>query len=628
MSFFKFKIPSFVFSSFRRKHCFSLYSFFLTQIKIVFSIFFLFFVCALFSQDPSSKDKVETIRTETKKLEKALNKNDQKATADSYFDLGSTFYKEENYAESERYFSQAKALYLSINNKRLAAKAGRALAKAQEAQKKIEEASKNYKEVAEYETLDDIGYTMNQNDYERLTTNNSLKQKKAILGNLQVQSELGTDYNEERAESYSNLAEINLEENEPDSAILHYTKAYEFTKNEAPEKAAKYTQKIADVLVDNNQIDDAIVLKEEILEESFIKEDSKSEVSEFQSLADLYLTKQNEEKAINLLKKAYTTSIEKGHTLEARKSVKKLDSIYSMQKDYAQSLALYQDFIQKLPSIIEKDQTLLGEKLLKETAERIEQLEKEKQLKDELIQKKNLFNYSLLGSICVLLLLIGFIFYTLQSLKIRNKKIALQSLRREMNPHFIFNSLNSINHFIADNNELEANRYLSQYSKLMRNLMEYSKDDFIALDKEIEFLTHYVALENKRFKNKFDYEITVEPSLKVSDAIKIPSMLIQPHIENAVWHGLRYLDKKGFLKIDFSLESNQIVVTIEDNGIGIEKSKAQKTLHQKQRESRGLKNTQERIDLLNHLYQRNIRFTISKPSQGTGVLVTLKFKKS
>ncbi len=593
------------------------------KMKIVYSAFLFFFCISAFSQDSLRNKKFEKIKSETGRLKDAIKKNDPKTTATSYFNLGETLYKEGNYKESEPYLIKAKELYLSLKDKENAAKAGRALAKTQEALKKTQEALNSYKEVAEYEEVSSIDYTLNQNDYKRLGSTNKLEQRSAIQSNLELQSQMGS--RDELAESYSNLADLDLQENSPDSAIANYTQAYNITKNKAPKKAIEYTQKITDVLVENNQVDEAISLKEEVLQEDFIKQDSESEVSEIQSLADLYLTKQNQQEAINLLKKSYEISIEKGHTLEAQKSVKKLDSIYSLQQKTSQSLALYQDFIRHLPAIIKKDNTLFNQKLLEETSEKIKQLEEEKRLKDELIKRKNLFNYGLLGSVSILIVLIVIIFYTLQKVKVRNKKIALQSLRREMNPHFIFNSLNSINQFIAENNELEANQYLSNYSKLMRNVMEYSKDDFISFNQEIEFLTHYIDLEKRRFQDKFDYEITVDPAFQNTEQVKVPSMLIQPYVENAVWHGLRYLDKKGLLRLTFSLQKNHIIVTVEDNGIGIEQSKAQKTVHQKQRESRGLKNTQERIDLLNHLYKKNIQYSISKPENGQGVLVTIKF---
>jgi sensor histidine kinase YesM len=272
---------------------------------------------------------------------------------------------------------------------------------------------------------------------------------------------------------------------------------------------------------------------------------------------------------------------------------------------------------------VSKDRSLVDNKILEDTEQRISQLEKEKELKDQLIRKKNVFNYSLIGVLILLTGLIIFIFRTLKKVQIKNKKIALQSLRREMNPHFIFNSLNSVNHFIATNNELEANQYLTKFSKLMRGVMENSTEDFIPLQQELDLLQNYLALEKTRFADKFDYEIRVDESLNMQ-SLKIPGMLVQPFLENAVWHGLRYRSEKGFLKLSFEKEDQHLKITIEDNGIGIEESKKQKTEHQKAREGRGMKNTLERIQLLNDLYKKDITCSVKDKENSSGVLVTLK----
>ncbi len=153
--------------------------------------------------------------------------------------------------------------------------------------------------------------------------------------------------------------------------------------------------------------------------------------------------------------------------------------------------------------------------------------------------------------------LIFIIFRTLKKVQTKNKKIALQSLRREMNPHFIFNSLNSVNHFIATNNELEANQYLTKFSKLMRGVMENSTEDFIPFQQELDLLQNYLALEKTRFADKFDYEIEVDENLNLQSQ-QVPGMLIQPFLENAIWHGLRYRTEKGFLKLGFEKMTNTL----------------------------------------------------------------------
>lgn len=224
---------------------------------------------------------------------------------------------------------------------------------------------------------------------------------------------------------------------------------------------------------------------------------------------------------------------------------------------YVESIDLYHRFLADLEGLIEADSTLVDTRIFRVTEEKIARLEKEKDLKDELIREKNTFNYVLIFSLSLLLLLLFLIVKSLYSIKNKNRKIALQSLRREMNPHFIFNSLNSVNQFIAQNNELEANKYLSSYSRLMRSTMENSNKDFIPLGKELALLKEYLALEQLRFSDKFTYRIDVDEDLDV-DTCLVPNMLIQPQLENAVWHGLRYKPEKGLLQVSFRKENDRL----------------------------------------------------------------------
>ncbi len=342
-------------------------------------------------------------------------------------------------------------------------------------------------------------------------------------------------------------------------------------------------------------------------------------------MASLYFEKKEPEKAISSLKEAYNLSFQKGNSAEARKSLSSLIKYYKTKGEDKESISLYEQFFDNFEQLIKSDTTLIDAKTFQVTEDKIRQLEKEKVLKDELISKKNSFNYFLLGSIGLLLLLFFFIVKALYSIRIKNKEIALQSLRREMNPHFIFNSLNSVNQFIAENKELEANKYLTSYSNLMRNMMENSNKDFISLDKEVEQLKKYLDLEHLRFQDKFDFEIVVDESLD-TERVFVPNMIMQPHLENAIWHGLRYLDKKGFLSLRFEYKNGKINVIIEDNGIGLTKSRELKTTNQKIYESRGLNNTKERIDLLNELYKKDISFTIlEKEAPESGTIVQIVF---
>ena len=584
-------------------------------------LFVLFFIMTFGNTAYSQSRVVEDVQVQSKRLKKAVDTKDESAQADSYYNIGETFFNDGNFRKSEEYYTKAKNIYEKLNDKPNIEKASRKLAQSQEKQNKITPAISNYSRAAE--VAPQKNRALNTNDVTRLSVNSPEAKEEAIQNNIQL-NEKDKDKGD-LAASYSQMADVNIQQNDIPKAEANLKNAYKISKKEAPQQALEINQKLTDFYVENKNYDKAIEAKKTVLKEDFVKDNSKKEVEQIQELADIYIKKDDIGEAISLLKKSYGIALEKGHTLEAQKSVKKLDSLYNMSENTDASVRLYRDFLGKLPDLVSKDKSLADEKILEDTEQRIAQLEKEKQLKDELIRKKNVFNYSLIGVLLVLSALIIFIFRTLKKVQIKNKKIALQSLRREMNPHFIFNSLNSVNHFIATNNELEANQYLTKFSKLMRGVMENSTEDFIPFQQELDLLQNYLALEKTRFSDKFDYEIEVDESLN-TQSLKVPGMLVQPFLENAIWHGLRYRTTKGFLKLYFEKDNQYLKITVEDNGIGIEESKKQKTEHQKARKGRGMKNTLERIALLNDLYHQEIQCNITDKQNTQGVLVEIRYK--
>lgn len=568
----------------------------------------------------NSSAAVEEVQVETKKLKKAMDSKNEPAQADSYYNIGETFFNSGNFPKSEEYYTKAKKLYEKLNDKPNIEKATRRLAQSQEKQNKITPAISNYSMAAQV-SYSEKSKAVNSNDAARLSSPTPELKAEAIQNNINLTKKENDQG--DLAESYSQLADVNLRQKDVSSAEENLNTAYKISKKEAPQQALAINQKLADLYVENKNFEKAIEAKKKVLKEDFVKENSQEKVNQIQELADIYIKKNDPEEAVDLLKNAYGIALDKGHTLEAQRSVKKLDSLYAISGNIDASVQLYRDFLGKLPNLVSKDRSLVDNKILEDTEQRISQLEKEKELKDELIRKKNVFNYSLIGALILLTGLIIFIFRMLKKVQIKNKKIALQSLRREMNPHFIFNSLNSVNHFIATNNELEANQYLTKFSKLMRGVMENSTEDFIPFQQELDLLQNYLALEKTRFADKFDYEIEVDESLNMQN-LQVPGMLIQPFLENAVWHGLRYRTEKGFLTLSFEKSESHLKILIEDNGIGIEESKKQKTEHQKTREGRGMKNTLERIQLLNDLYNKDIICSIKDKENNSGVLVTIR----
>jgi lipopolysaccharide biosynthesis regulator YciM/anti-sigma regulatory factor (Ser/Thr protein kinase) len=555
-------------------------------------------------------------------LKQSLDENDEAQIAKNYEKLAQEFIDKDDLAKAEEYLKKALASYIKLNKKTDQTRVNRTLAKVLESQNKVGAAIQNYEAAGEAAT-DKNAERINQNDANRLrSTNNPAAQVAYSKSNIKLLEK--EDKKEEVADAYVQQAEVNLQQKNKDVAIESYKQAITFSKDK-PKEVIKIKNEIAKVYASDNQFDKAIDIHEKLLNEAKSKQDFDTQIMQLQSLATVYFKKREPEKAILSLKEAYQLAAQKGNTAEVKRSLTQLLQYYKLNGKDKESIALYEQFFQNFDHLIQSDSSLIDAKAFQVTEEKIRQLEKEKVLKDELISKKSTFNYFLMGSIALLLLFFGFIVKALYSIKTKNKEIALQSLRREMNPHFIFNSLNSVNQFISQNKELEANKYLTSYSNLMRNMMENSNKDFVTLSNEMEQLKKYLDLEHLRFHDKFDYQIIADENLDIETTF-VPNMIVQPHLENAIWHGLRYRETKGLLLLKFTFKRGKIGIIIDDNGIGLTKSQELKTQNQKVHQSRGLTNTKERINLLNELYKTNITFNISeKITPETGTLVEINF---
>lgn len=241
---------------------------------------------------------------------------------------------------------------------------------------------------------------------------------------------------------------------------------------------------------------------------------------------------------------------------------------------------------------------------------------------------------SLFIVVLILLLTITVISFIRKREKIKtqlNKQYAnieLKALQTQMNPHFIFNCLNSIQHFIIVNDEISASKYLTKFSMLMRKFLEHSKSNIVTLQEEIELLRLYIELEALRSKNKFNFHLKIAPDIDIFN-IEIPSMLFQPFVENAITHGLLNLDKKGTLILSFELENGFLIGKIEDDGVGREKAGEIQSKTFKDHASRGMEIVNERIAVLNYIENIKIEVKIfdKKDDQnnpaGTSVIIKI-----
>lgn len=584
--------------------------------------------CVVWAQSDkksSSGKKIERVGVQkaAEELSKSLDESaDESKIAADYEALAKELIGKKSYDKAEDYLKRAARIYEKQNQKEKLSAVNREIAKVAELQGKFDNAADFYDKAAKV-SGNSLQRQLNQNDAGRVKNHpkpeaqsSYIQQNIALLEKEQLP--------EEKALAYQQMAENSIQLNQNTAAISNFEKALENIPKENKE-AVSVQNKMAEVYVSEKKYEEAIGISEKLVAEKVRDKDIEGQIAQLRSLSNIYLSDDKSDEGIAVLLRAYDLALKEGRTLDAKECVEMLGNIYLKENKYRESIDLYKDFLGRLELLIGADSTLTDSKVFHLTEERIDQLEKEKELKDKLIEGKNTFNLILIVSLIALAVLLLLIVKALYANKNKNKKIALQSLRREMNPHFIFNSLNSVNRFIAQNNELEANKYLTSYSRLMRNVMENSGKDFIKLSTELEQLTEYLQLEQLRFGDKFSYDIQVGENID-TESFFVPNMLIQPQLENAVWHGLRYKSEKGLLRLIVELKNGRIVVTVDDDGIGLSRSKEMKTENQKVHISRGLTNISERIRLLNDLYKTNITMDVKeKEAPESGVTVTLYF---
>jgi LytS/YehU family sensor histidine kinase len=200
------------------------------------------------------------------------------------------------------------------------------------------------------------------------------------------------------------------------------------------------------------------------------------------------------------------------------------------------------------------------------------------------------------------------------------------ALRAQMNPHFVFNCLSSINRFILVNQPEEASAYLTKFSRLIRLILDNSRTETVLLSKELEALQLYVEMEQMRFSNRFEYRLSVTGNVQ-PEHIEVPPLLIQPYVENAIWHGLMHKKTSGLLQVRVFNEGKKLCIEVEDDGVGRQKAMELKSRSAAANKSLGMKVTAERLEVINELYGAEATVTtedlISPAGEGAGTLVKI-----
>jgi len=216
-----------------------------------------------------------------------------------------------------------------------------------------------------------------------------------------------------------------------------------------------------------------------------------------------------------------------------------------------------------------------------------------------------------IGGIILILFLIALLWIQRKRFRSEQKAIVLEQklLRAQMNPHFIFNSLYSIQNFIVTEKPDKASIYLSKFAKLVRNILDNSTEEFVPLEKEISTIENYLELQQVRYAGKFSYRIDIDDEID-PEIMQIPPMLAQPFIENAIEHGIKHRETLGHIDIRFSLKDRTLVFEVEDDGVGRQKAREIEIQLNPEHKSMATSLTRERLVNLNRKLHRKIELEI------------------
>ena len=242
--------------------------------------------------------------------------------------------------------------------------------------------------------------------------------------------------------------------------------------------------------------------------------------------------------------------------------------------------------------------------------QQVDMLATDIELKQSRLRNNSLIFLSVILVLLIALMLVYFFFRQRRTREIQEKIILEQRLfRSQMNPHFIFNSLASVQNFIVKQDDTKASIYLSRFSELVRSILNNSVEEQITLEQEINTIENYLELQKVRFPEKFDYSLFVDERLDTENTF-IPPMLAQPFIENAIEHGIKHKKEKGLISIRFEQKNGGMELIIEDDGIGRKKAHELRMLYDKDHKSLATAITQERIAVLNRKLKRKITLEV------------------
>lgn len=536
----------------------------------------------------------KAIEYHLKSLNAQQNLNNKRGIAHSYHNIGLVYYDQGNYSKSLENNLKALAIREELNEQHTLGQSYTNIGLIYDSQKKYPEAIEYYSKALNIArqtgikssiaiNLGVIGdlYSYQSNHEQAMTY---------YLEALEIEKEI--DYKYGMAISYINIGRTYL-------YLKNYTKALENVEN---------GKQLCEEIGDKSNFGEALT-----------------------SMGLIHYEMKNFALARKYLDDGIRIATEIGNLEELVHGTEALSHVESSLGHHKAALKSYELYHRYYDSLLGEEKT----KQISQLQIQYETEKKEQEIKNLAQQtsiqalelKQANLNKTIYAAIAVFILLIAAVLFLVNKqkqlqLKQRAQNIEQNLLRVQMNPHFIFNAMTSIQEYMNKGDAKQASLYLVKFSKLIRQVLDNSRNEFIPLEQEINMLENYLSIQNLKRDFPFTHTIELQDGLDAEE-IAIPPMFSQPFIENAIEHGLTSVTENANINIHFSMEKEYLVLRINDNGIGIEEAvKVKKTDHL----SHAIKITEERIDLYRKMQKKEIDFNIKNLSQGTQITFNLPFQ--
>jgi tetratricopeptide (TPR) repeat protein len=562
----------------------------------------------------------EAINTFTKSMNLYNETGNKNGVANTYLFLGDVYFNQGNYPEALKNYSLSKAITLEIDDHKVLTMVYRSIGNIYQVTGNIPEALKNYNNSLRIAEKIHDKYTQANlfNDIGSLYMSRSeyAEALKSFENSLELEKEIGNNIGV--AISLHNIAGVYCEQRNYPQALKNYSAALNIFKETGFQRgiAATFTN-IGLINEYQHNYPEAIRnyfsglrIYEEIGQRTGI-------ASSKRDIGSVFLLQHKYSDASEYLYEALSIAIETGDMNEKKLSYKFLAKLDSAQGNFRQALEHYKLYIAASDSLMDEENTKkLVQHQMQYEFDKKEALAKAEQEKKDALAQKELqvtrIVFAGTGGFMIIILLIIILLVQRKRYQSDRKALVLEQklLRSQMNPHFIFNSLASIQNFIVNQKANEASIYLSRFSQLVRNILDNSIEEYVPVQKEIETIQHYLELQQIRYAGQFTYDLTVDERID-GEGMMIPPMLAQPFIENSIEHGIRYKETTGHIDIRFRLEGGLIRFEVEDDGVGRERAREIEVKQNRTHRSLSTSITRERLAKLNKKLKAKIHMEIT-----------------